>query len=450
MLAIRDRPTGSAAGLGGVRGGDTGNAPRSLRNGAAHIDQSNAFRDPDKLYIPLKTWEKQRARHYLALQLSHSPRVFLKRIRAALKNGLEQLDEAVESGALRIEDDRVRLAAPAERTHPTGLAALKRRLIRDIGQTQLPEVLLEVDSCTRFSWQLLGRAPRHERELTTVYAALLALGSDLSAADIVRMIPALSEEIVEPMIHKLEHDAVLRSANETVVDFLRDHSITELWGPGVSASADMMSLEATRHLWLSRLDTRRRTFAVGTYTHVLDQWGIIYDKPIVLNKRQAGAALEGALSQRQIELARIAVDTHGFTHAAMALAKLVGFDLCPRLARLADRKLYVPRDIKVPTSLKGIVDHNVTWQPLIRQWDPLVRIAASMASGWCSATLTLDRFGAAAHGNPIYEAAVALGKILRTIYLSDYLAGPAFRAEILSLLNQGESLHTLQRALYHG
>ena len=52
-----------------------------------------------------------------------------------------------------------------------------------------------------------------------------------------------------------------------------------------------------------------------------------------------------------------------------------------------------------------------------------------MSSGWCSASLTLDRFGAAAQGNPTYTAAVALGKVLRTIYLCDYLACPAFRKE---------------------
>jgi len=81
-----------------------------------------------------------------------------------------------------------------------------------------------------------------------------------------------------------------------------------------------MSLEATRYLWSARLDPRRRTYAVGTYAHVLDQWGILYDQPIVLNRRQAGAAIEGALRQRQIDqLERVTVDTHGFTHFAMAL-----------------------------------------------------------------------------------------------------------------------------------
>jgi len=29
------------------------------------------------------------------------------------------------------------------------------------------------------------------------------------------------------------------------------------------------------------------------YTHVLDQHGIVYNQPIVLNKRQAGVAMEG-------------------------------------------------------------------------------------------------------------------------------------------------------------
>jgi hypothetical protein len=42
------------------------------------------------------------------------------------------------------------------------------------------------------------------------------------------------------------------------------------------------------------------------------------------------------------------VDTHGFTHFAMALAKLTGFDLCPQLASLKDRKLYLPRGLEIP------------------------------------------------------------------------------------------------------
>src|SRR3546814_18973824 len=72
-------------------------------------------------------------------------------------------------------------------------------------------------------------------------------------------------------------------------------------------------------------------------------------------------AIEGALRHEQVELTRLAVDTHGHTHFAMALAKLVGFDLCPRLAGLSTRKLYLPRglfatDIGAFTSCYGEKD----------------------------------------------------------------------------------------------
>ena len=44
--------------------------------------------------------------------------------------------------------------------------------------------------------------------------------------------------------------------------------------------------------------------------------------------------IEGALRQDAAEIDRLAVDTHGVTHFSMALAKLLGLDVCPRLERL--------------------------------------------------------------------------------------------------------------------
>ncbi|WP_163366735.1 Tn3 family transposase, partial [Klebsiella aerogenes] len=75
-----------------------------------------------------------------------------------------------------------------------------------------------------------------------------------------------------------------------------------------------------------------RTHAVGIYTHVLDQHGIVYNQPMVLNERQTGVAIEGVMRHNETRadggLLRLAVDTHGYTNVGMAVAKLLGFDLC--------------------------------------------------------------------------------------------------------------------------
>jgi TnpA family transposase len=139
--------------------------------------------------------------------------------------------------------------------------------------------------------------------------------------------------------------------------------------------------------------------------------GILYDQSIVLNRRQAGAATEGALRQRQVErIERVAVETHGFTHLGMALAKVAGFDLCPHLAKLKKRKLYLPKGLEIPEILRPIVSETVSRRAIARGWDGFLRLGASVKHGWGSATAALNRFGSAAAGDPVYNAGDGLGR----------------------------------------
>ncbi|RQS14599.1 hypothetical protein DIE07_04755 [Burkholderia sp. Bp9002] len=46
------------------------------------------------------------------------------------------------------------------------------------------------------------------------------------------------------------------------------------------------------------------------------------------------------LAEGTDDVAQFAVDTHGYTDFAMGLARALGFDLCPRLAHLRDRRLH--------------------------------------------------------------------------------------------------------------
>lgn len=423
---------------------------RSLRNGSASVEHSLNHRAPEDRLIPAQRWERERARLIGALAVPVSVQSYLGKLDAALAAGLAALDEAVAAGVIGIEDGRIAVPRAKAQAEDPQLAPIRRALFGRIGSVQLPRLLVEVDAQTRFSWSLLGRAPRSEQELVTAYAALVALGSDLTAADLMRMTPGIGADSIGQMMVRLEAGDQLRRANAAVLAHFRAQPIARIWGSGLHASADMMSLEATRHLWSARVDPRRRTYAAGTYAHVLDQWGIIYDQPIVLNYRQAGAAIEGALRQDLVDLERVAVDTHGFTHFAMTLAKLVGFDLCPRLAGLKDRKLYLPRGIDVPARLRPIARETVSRRAISRGWDPLLRIAASVKTGWVSATYVIGRFGSASRGDPAFAAGEALGKLLRTLYLCDYLGNPTFRGEILNLLNQGESVHSLERAVHNG
>jgi TnpA family transposase len=71
-------------------------------------------------------------------------------------------------------------------------------------------------------------------------------------------------------------------------------------------------------------------------------------------------------------------------------------------------------------------------------------------SGHTSAVAALARFGSAAQGDPIYDAGVQLGRLLRTAFLADYFVKDDFRDELRRVLNRGEAVNALKRAIYTG
>jgi TnpA family transposase len=422
-----------------------------LRSGTIWAPDSIEHRNKDEIFISAAEWKRTRREHYRRMELPQRAEQYLKPVKAALSVGLEELAAAVRADEVTLSKRGVHLKAITKEEVPDEVASVRKEIFDEIGPVQLPDLLVEMDSLICFSHTLLGRAPRSEAELLSLYGAVLSHGTAMSTTDVEMMTPEVSADSVASMMLHIEDEAALRAANTSAVDFLRAHAIAKAWGDGTMASADGMSLEATRWLWLARVDPRHRRYSVGTYTHLLDQWGIIYDQPYVLGNRQVGAAIEGAVRQEVSDrLAKLAVDTHGFSRFGMAASKLLKKDLCPRLQNLKDRRIHVPRGFAVPKELRSVVDRDVSTAKIDAGYDGLVQVVASIKHAGTSADLAMKRYGSAASRDPVYQAGNALGMLQLSVFLCDYFTNPPFRREMLRLLDLGETIHGLQRKLFRG
>ncbi len=424
---------------------------KSLRSGAVYVDHSEKFRGRHRLMIDAEEWERDRTKRYAQLGLPERPEAFLEVLVAELDAKLKQLDAAVRSGALQIKGGNLHL--PRDKAHETDVELDRRKdeLFDRIGVVQLPDLILEMDSRVGFSKVILGRTAKTPTELLQVYAGMLAHGTALDASTISLMVPQLSQSQILAGMRYFEDRDTVRAANDAVVGLQRRLRIASYWGDGTLASADMMSLDVSRKIWVARLDPKRGVPSVGTYTLTSDFWSVIYDMPIVLNERQAGAAIEGAIRQREVELDRLAVDTHGYTEFSMAVAKLHSIALCPRLKRVSERRFYVPSSMKnTPDGLRDIIIPNISLRRIQEEWDQLVRLTASIEIGHTTATVALARYGSASSDSPIYRAGVHLGRLIRSIYLCDYFLSEELRRTVHRILVHGEAVHTLQRAINAG
>lgn len=422
------------------------NLRKAFRRGTVWVDDSNEFRSREQILISAQRWEKERLSLCANLGVTGTAQEYLEPLIERAKTGLARVAEAVESGELQIVGGSIKVSPLKREALPPDLDA-QRRLLQDrVGEVQLPDLMMEMDSELHFSRHLLGRAPRSERELLPLYAGILASGTCTTARS-VSLMTGVPESQVLVAMRGLESENPFRLTNDEAAAYVRDHPIASHWGAKRFASADMMSLEVSRHLWIARNDPRRGVPCIGVYQHLF-RWSLIDHLPIVLKTRQAGMALDGILRHLDLGIEQLSVDTHGHTHFAMGIAPIFGVAICPRLQDVSERKLTIPPGIELPKALEGLVTREVSVAKITQGFDALLRVAASIREGTTSAVVAFDRFGSsAARGDAAQAAGEHLGRLQLTIFLCDYYTNPVFRRELHRVLNHVEAIHELERAI---
>jgi TnpA family transposase len=400
--------------------------------------------------MPPEVWKARRGGYQLEKDLPNAEHLYTDRAQAALRASLAGLQGAVAAGEVWIGRKDLYFRRDEAEVRPAGVDLAQNELYRKVGRIQLPTLLLELDSQVHFSWKLLGREPKSAEELLGVYGALLAAGTDLESRGVATMIRGVHESTIRRYMRLFETEPALREANDALLHFARSHPIVNHWGTGFEASSDLMSLDASKHLYDARVDPKRRVHGMGVYQTVLDQWGIPYDQPLPLMRRQVGAAIEGVVRQRVTPIRSLSVDTHGHTHFGSGLAKLLGFDLYTRWHDMRGQWLHVPRDWPEVPGLEPVLMRDLDPDFIQSELGELLRMAASINDGYGSATFLLERFGSAARNSRLHRAGTQWGQWWDSVYLCDYAAQPPFRRSVNRILVRGESVHQLERVIHAG
>lgn len=82
-----------------------------------------------------------------------------------------------------------------------------------------------------------------------------------------------------------------------------------------------------------------------------------------------------------------------------------------------------------------ICSASVDLERICAHWEQTAHLVASVHSGHTSAVHITARYGSASRGDPLYEAVVHLGRLLRTVFPCDYFLNDTFRRELLRVLN---------------
>jgi len=429
-----------------------------LRATEIWVDGARKYGNPDKV-LPAD-FEAQREHYYALLNQPVSAAEFITRLRTLMKQTLTDFNAAIPYNPhvklLSRGNGHIRVSQPARQPDAVFLSALKAEVGRRWAMTHLLDVLKEADLRVQFTDEFNTLADRQILPAPTLRKRLLlclfGLGTNIglkqaSAGD--------GEQSPDDLLYVKRYflsKEGLRNANTRLVNATLNARLPHIWGEGSVACASDSSKFAVRGENLrSEWHNRYHGRGVMLYWHVERKAIAIYSQFKSPSSSEVASMIEGVMRQATaMQVERNYVDTHGQSEIAFAFSYLLGFELLPRLKNLAHQKLARP-DTDTYSNLTAIVSKTVIdWELIAQQYELMIQYATALRLGTADAETILKRFAQTEIQHPTYRALAELGKVIKTLFLCNYLHSEQLRREIDEGLNVIENWNSVNDVIGYG
>ncbi|CCQ59323.1 Transposase, Tn3 family [Crocosphaera watsonii WH 0003] len=246
----------------------------------------------------------------------------------------------------------------------------------------------------------------------------------------------------------------LRNAIAEVINATFEARLSHIWGEGTtSCASDSKKFGAWDQNLMTEWHIRYGGKGVMIYWHVEKNSACIYSQLKTCSSSEVAAMIEGLLKHcTTMKIEKNYVDSHGQSEVAFAFCHLLGFQLMPRLKGIARQKLYLPTSgqSNTYTNLKPILTLPINWDLIRQQYEQMIKYATALRLGTAETEAILKRFTKSNLTHPTYRALAELGKVIKTIFLCQYLQSESLRREVNEALNVVESWNHANSFIFFG
>jgi len=425
----------------------------ALRSGDIWIDNSRRYADPETYLIPRDRWSSFRSEACALLGVPEdgASRVFERH--KELETALSKFDKSLpHNRQVRIENGSLSVSALEAEALPESTKELQRLITERLPRVELADLLIEVDSWTHFTdcFEHAGISHPKTRDLLVhLYASILAQACNFGLEKMAD-ISNLSYGNLAWYTNWYIREETLQEANNVLVNFQYNQPLSRLWGGGTLSSSDgqrfPVPIKARNATALPKYFGYGRGLTFYSWTS--DQFSQYGSRVIPATVRDATYVLDAILdNETELEILEHTTDTAGYTELVFALFDLLGMQFSPRIRDIGEQNIYRANKIHRYQHIEPILSGTINQDLIIKHWDDILRVAASIKFGWVTASLFISKLQSYPRKNIITRASQEYGRLTKSIYIPNYLCSEEDMRRINVQLNKGESLHDLRRFL---
>ena len=137
-------------------------------------------------------------------------------------------------------------------------------------------------------------------------------------------------------------------------------------------------------------------------------------------------------------------DTQGQSEPVFGLAHLLGIKLMPRMRTWDEAAFYRPHKDAAYEHIDSLFTQTANWKLIKTHWKDLMQVVLSIQAGKVLPSMLLQKLGVHSRKSRLYQAFRELGRVVRTMFLLEYISSKPMRTEIRAATTKIESFHNFQ------
>jgi TnpA family transposase len=382
---------------------------------------------------------------------------FVAQLKSLLTDTALRVDTAYPDNRQLVIND---LGEPVLKKYPRHDLSPSAKALLDAVEERFPErnlidILRNVDYWTNFTRHfgpMSGSDPKLERATERYLLTSFTYGCNLGPTQAARHMRGIvtSKEILFVNRRHVSVDKL----NAALVDIINRYNVLKLpgiWGDGTTAAADGTKYELYEENLLSEYHIRYGGYGGIAYHHVSDTYVALFSHFISCGTWEAVYIIEGLLKNlSDIQPHTIHADTQGQSTPVFALSYMLGIKLMPRIRNWQDLNFFRPSNDTVYKHIDSLFKDAIDWVKIENHWQDILQVVLSIQTGKISSAVLLRKLGNYSRKNRLYQAFQELGRVIRTIFLLQYISDMKLRQQITAATNIVEAYNGFSKWFFFG
>lgn len=403
-----------------------------LKSGDLFIEGSEKFGDWRNQLISWEEYDTSLDTYCQQIGCPKDPSEFIEGLKTWLTETIKEVDATFpENESVSIKDGEPIIRRHTKREKPKGFDTIERLVEQRLPECKILDIISDTEhwlNWTKNFRPISGYDSRLDFPQPRYITTAFCYGCNLGPTQTARCVENLDRKQIAYVNRRHIDEEKLLNANVKVINEYNKFVLPRIWGSGKSAAADGTKWDVYEQNLLSEYHIRYGGWGGIGYYHVSDTYIALFSNFIPCGVWEAVHILDGLLENKsEIRPDTLHADTQGQSEPVFGLAHLLGIKLMPRIRNWKDLTFYLPYAEFKLSHINDLFSDVIDWDLILTHLPDMLRVTISISKGKIRSSTILRKLGTYSRKNKLYLAFRELGRVVRTVFLLNYIASIELR-----------------------